>query len=193
MNVTYNCPACHKPAREQLVRRRRDARLPALPPADRHPGQRNRGRPASTAASSARAPTCSPARISRSGWAWRWSSSASSAAASPGPIIRCFWTFAILFVTALVDLVLYIVMGESLTCYRCHAQYRGFEEIELHGGFDLETHERYRQMAARMKEQPIDAAADMTECSCINADCGLRISDCAIDNSSSRLSAFRNP
>jgi hypothetical protein len=62
-------------------------------------------------------------------------------------------TFAILFATALVDLVLYLVMGESLTCYRCHAQYRGFEDIERHGGFDLETHERYRQMAARLKEQ----------------------------------------
>lgn len=62
-----------------------------------------------------------------------------------------FWTFAILFLTTLVDLVLYIVMGESLTCYRCGAQYRGFENMELHGGFDLETHERYRQLAARMK------------------------------------------
>jgi len=67
-------------------------------------------------------------------------------------------TFAILFVTALIDLALYIVMGESLTCYRCHAQYRGFEEIEKHGGFDLETHERYRQMAARMKEPKPDSA-----------------------------------
>ena len=64
---------------------------------------------------------------------------------------QVLWTFAILFLTALVDLLLYIVMGESLTCYRCHAQYRGFEEIERHGGFDLETHERYRQMAARLK------------------------------------------
>jgi hypothetical protein len=64
---------------------------------------------------------------------------------------QVLWTFAILFGTALVDLVLYIVMGQSLTCYRCGAQYRGFEEIEWHGGFDLETHERYRQMAARMK------------------------------------------
>jgi hypothetical protein len=60
-------------------------------------------------------------------------------------------SFAILFVTALIDLGLYIVMGESLTCYRCHAQYRGFEENPVHSGFDLETHERYRQMAARMK------------------------------------------
>jgi DNA-directed RNA polymerase subunit RPC12/RpoP len=68
------------------------------------------------------------------------------------------WSFAILFGTALIDLVLYLVMGESLTCYRCHAQYRGFEEIERHGGFDLETHERYRQMAARMKQQSSQTA-----------------------------------
>ena len=67
---------------------------------------------------------------------------------------QVFWTFAILFLTALVDLVLYVVMGESLTCYRCHAQYRGFENMELHGGFDLETHERYRQLAARVKPTP---------------------------------------
>jgi hypothetical protein len=64
---------------------------------------------------------------------------------------QVLWSFAILFGTALIDLVLYLVMGESLTCYRCHAQYRGFEDIELHGGFDLETHERHRQLVARLK------------------------------------------
>lgn len=69
-----------------------------------------------------------------------------------------FWTFAILFATALVDLVLYLVMGESLTCYRCQAQYRGTHEVERHGGFDLETHERYRQMAARLKDRSTPAA-----------------------------------
>lgn len=66
---------------------------------------------------------------------------------------QVFWTFAILFLTALVDLVLYVVMGESLTCYRCGAQYRGAEQIEQHGGFDLETHERYRQLAARTRDE----------------------------------------
>lgn len=71
---------------------------------------------------------------------------------------QVFWTFAILFATALVDLVLYLVMGESLTCYRCHAQYRGAREIERHGGFDLETHERYRQLAARLQERTTPAA-----------------------------------
>jgi len=68
-------------------------------------------------------------------------------------------SFAILFGTALVDLVLYIVMGESLSCYRCHAQYRGVEEIETHGGFDLDTHERYRQLAARIKNTPAGSAS----------------------------------
>jgi uncharacterized protein YbaR (Trm112 family) len=67
-------------------------------------------------------------------------------------------TFAILFFTALVDLVLYLVMGESLTCYRCHAQYRGTEEIEIHGGFNLETHERYRQLAARTSTSATSSA-----------------------------------
>jgi uncharacterized protein YbaR (Trm112 family) len=71
---------------------------------------------------------------------------------------QVFWTFAILFATALVDLGLYLVMGESLTCYRCDAQYRGAQEIERHGGFDLETHERYRQLAARLQDRSMPAA-----------------------------------
>jgi hypothetical protein len=67
---------------------------------------------------------------------------------------QVFLSFGILFATALVDLVLYVVMGESLTCYRCHAQYRGFPDGSQHGGFDLETHERHRQIAARIKTTP---------------------------------------
>lgn len=68
-------------------------------------------------------------------------------------------TFAILFVTALVDLVLYVSMGESLMCYRCSAQYRGLQEMDAYGAFDLATHERYRQMAARMKDAKVGSAA----------------------------------
>lgn len=63
-----------------------------------------------------------------------------------------FWTFAILFVTALIDLVLYLFVGNLLECYRCHAQYRGVSGLEGHAPFDLETHERYRQQAARLAE-----------------------------------------
>lgn len=61
-----------------------------------------------------------------------------------------YWTFGILFATALADVLLYALVGEALMCYRCGAQYRGVDNMESHGGFDLETHERYRQLAARM-------------------------------------------
>ena len=62
-----------------------------------------------------------------------------------------FWTFAILFGTALADLLLFLVVGNALMCYRCQAQYRGIEELKGHGAFDLETHERYRQLKARIE------------------------------------------
>ena len=59
-------------------------------------------------------------------------------------------TFAILFVTALIDVVLYLIVPDALMCYRCSAQYRSANGIERHTGFNLETHERYRQQAARL-------------------------------------------
>lgn len=62
------------------------------------------------------------------------------------------WTFGILFATALIDVLLYMFVGDALMCYRCQAQYRGVEEMDSHGQFDLDTHERYRQLAARMEE-----------------------------------------
>ncbi len=61
-----------------------------------------------------------------------------------------FATFAILFATALVDVLLYLIVPDALMCYRCGAQYRGVAKLSGHGTFDLETHERYRQQAARM-------------------------------------------
>ena len=59
-------------------------------------------------------------------------------------------TFAILFGTALVDVLLYLLMPECLTCYRCGARYRSAGGP--HGGFDLETHERHRQQRIRLRE-----------------------------------------
>ena len=61
-----------------------------------------------------------------------------------------FWTFAILLATALADLILYLIVGNALMCYRCHSQYRGVEGMQQHGAFELETHERYRQLEARL-------------------------------------------
>lgn len=61
-------------------------------------------------------------------------------------------TFAVLFATALADLALYLIVGDSLVCYRCRARYRDVDEIDQHEHFDLETHERYRQHAARLAQ-----------------------------------------
>jgi hypothetical protein len=65
-----------------------------------------------------------------------------------------FWTFGILFATALVDFALFFVVGNCLMCYRCGAIYRDVKELEAHGPFNLETHEKYRQMAARLSQAP---------------------------------------
>jgi len=64
------------------------------------------------------------------------------------------WTFGILFATALLDVLLYAWVGDALMCYRCNAQYRGVDEMDSHGNFDLETHEKYRQLAARLPTEP---------------------------------------
>jgi hypothetical protein len=69
-------------------------------------------------------------------------------------------TFAILFGTALVDVVLYLLMPECLTCYRCGARYRGDGVAADASGFDLETHERNRQRAARSREFAASRAAE---------------------------------
>jgi hypothetical protein len=61
-------------------------------------------------------------------------------------------TFAILFATALIDVGLFLFMGDLLECYRCHAQYRGVSNIDSHEAFDLEIHERYRQQKARLNQ-----------------------------------------
>jgi hypothetical protein len=69
-------------------------------------------------------------------------------------------TFAVLFATALIDLALFSIVGESLTCYRCGAQYRQVEGLKNHHGFNLEIHERYRQEAARLKQSAALHQAD---------------------------------
>jgi hypothetical protein len=63
-----------------------------------------------------------------------------------------FWTYGVLFATALLDVVLYLTVGNVLQCYRCQAQYRGVPGLENHGGFDLETHEKHRQQLIRLAQ-----------------------------------------
>ena len=61
-------------------------------------------------------------------------------------------TYAILFATALADVVLYLVVPNALMCYRCGAQYRGASDLDSHAPFDLEVHERHRQQKIRLEE-----------------------------------------
>ncbi len=61
-------------------------------------------------------------------------------------------TYAILFATALADVVLYLIVPNALMCYRCGAQYRGASDLDAHSPFDLEVHERYRQEKIRLEE-----------------------------------------
>ncbi len=162
MNITYNCPACHKPAREQVSATSKALECPQCHQQISIPANAIAGK---------RINQClvcpSTDLYARKDFPQRLGVGLVVVAVVGSCIAwanyEVIWAFAILFGTALIDLVLYIAMGESLTCYRCGAQYRGFEEIELHGGFDLETHERYRQLAARMRTTPAiskSAAAD---------------------------------
>ena len=77
-----------------------------------------------------------------------------------GIIASCwFWyhhnvlaTLGVLLLTALIDAVLYLTMGNVLECYRCHAQYRGLPGFDDYDQFDLEAYEKHRQQALRLKE-----------------------------------------
>ena len=66
-----------------------------------------------------------------------------------------YWTFGILFATALADVLLYLVCGEALQCYRCAAIYREVPAMEQHAPFSLDVHERHRQEAARRQESAV--------------------------------------
>jgi hypothetical protein len=69
-----------------------------------------------------------------------------------------YWTYGVLFATALIDVVLYLTVGNVLQCYRCQAQYREVPGLESHGGFDLETHEKHRQQRLRLAERAKSAS-----------------------------------
>ena len=72
---------------------------------------------------------------------------------------RQYLTFGILFATALIDVVLYFMVGNVLQCYRCRSEYRRLAGLDEHEAFSLETHERYRQQEARLAEQEASQSA----------------------------------
>jgi hypothetical protein len=50
---------------------------------------------------------------------------------------------AALGLTALIDFLVYFLVGEVTVCYACHAVYRGFEKNPEHEAFDLKKLEKY--------------------------------------------------
>jgi uncharacterized paraquat-inducible protein A len=63
-----------------------------------------------------------------------------------------YTSYGILFLAALIDVILYFSVGNLLQCYRCRAEYRGLPGLDQGEPFSLETHEKFRQQAARLAE-----------------------------------------
>jgi len=93
-----------------------------------------------------------------------------------------YWTFGVLFATAAIDIVLFFLVPNCLNCYRCDAQYRGLKGLEKHSGFDLETHERYRQQTIRLREAEFAAGRARTVTGSSTA--GSALNESALNESS---------
>jgi hypothetical protein len=63
-----------------------------------------------------------------------------------------WWSWSFLIGSAIVDGVMYLMVGDVLVCYRCEAHYRGFQTTDTHQPFEISIGERYRQERIR-KEQ----------------------------------------
>ena len=54
-----------------------------------------------------------------------------------------FFAMGSLVVAAVIDLIVYSLVGMVTVCYACHAVYRGFERNPEHEPFDLKKLEKY--------------------------------------------------
>ena len=63
-----------------------------------------------------------------------------------------WWTWSFLIGSAVIDGVMYLMVGDVIVCYRCEAHYRGFTSTAAHWPFEITIGERYRQERIR-KEQ----------------------------------------
>ncbi len=61
-----------------------------------------------------------------------------------GAILAPFTKLISLFVCALIDLLLYLLLPVITICYRCGTIYRGFAKNSAHEGFNLGINDRYR-------------------------------------------------
>jgi hypothetical protein len=60
-----------------------------------------------------------------------------------------WWTWGLLIGSALIDGVMYLMVGDALVCYRCNTHYRGAAASDAHQPFEISIGERYRQERMR--------------------------------------------
>jgi hypothetical protein len=154
MNITFACPACHRTTRRELSDATRElicdhcqARI-TVPPDAIRAGQLQR------------CIVCPSTELYiRKDFSQRLGVGMVVLGAVASSIAwyyhQVLATFAILFTAAGVDFILYLVTGNLLQCYRCHAEYRGVAGVDQYAPFSLETHERFRQQAARLAESEL--------------------------------------
>jgi hypothetical protein len=63
-----------------------------------------------------------------------------------------WWSWSFLIGSALIDGVMYLLVGDALVCYRCEAHYRGFATTDAHHPFEITIGERYRQERIRREQ-----------------------------------------
>jgi hypothetical protein len=54
-----------------------------------------------------------------------------------------FLALGALVATAVIDALIYLIVGDVTVCYACHAVYRGFARNPAHQAFDLKKLEKY--------------------------------------------------
>ena len=57
--------------------------------------------------------------------------------------VNVMLAWAVLAAAALIDLLIYVVIGRVTACYACRAEYRKCHLNPAHEGFDLATSEKY--------------------------------------------------
>jgi len=67
------------------------------------------------------------------------------------------WTWVILLGSFAFDAVLYLVVPDVVTCYRCNAEHRGVPSRPHHLPHEQTTQEKYRQ--ERLRRDEIERAA----------------------------------
>ena len=62
-----------------------------------------------------------------------------------------WWSWSFLIGSAIIDGVMYLMVGDAVVCYRCGAHYRGFPASDAHHPFEITIGERYRQERIRQE------------------------------------------